>query len=64
MLVSFFCRFSPENFTEQQQYAWMPFGQGNRSCIAMRLALLEVKVAIIKLLRAYHIEKTAETSVR
>lgn len=39
----------------------MPFGSGGRNCIAKRLALLEVKVALVKLLTAFRFEKTAET---
>ena len=56
-----FCRFSPENKEEYHQYAFLPFGAGGRRCIAMRLALLELKVAIVKILSNFRIEKTAET---
>ena len=55
------CRFSPERKTEIQQHAFLAFGSGNRSCIAKRLALLELRVAVVKLLMAFRFEKTAET---
>ena len=47
--------------TEVQKYAFRPFGSGNRSCIADRLALLELHVAIVKALIAFKFEKTATT---
>lgn len=59
MLIGY--RFAPENRTDEQQYTFLPFGQGNRSCIARRLAILEIRVAIMKLLMKFNIEKTAET---
>lgn len=55
------CRFLPENKTGEHQYTWLPFGLGNRSCIAMRLALLEAKVAICKAIRELRFEKTDAT---
>ena len=41
----------------------MPFGQGPRNCLGMRFGLLEIKVAMIKILKRYTIlpsEKTKE----
>ena len=54
-------RFAPENKTEAQQYAFLPFGSGGRSCVAMRLAILELKVAVVKVISAFKIETTSET---
>ncbi|KAF6029394.1 CYP3A4 [Bugula neritina] len=54
-------RFAPENKTEIQQYAFAPFGLGGRKCIATSLALLEVKVAIIKAMVAFRFEKCNDT---
>ena len=34
-------------------YAFQAFGQGQRSCIGMRFALLEAKVAVLSVLRKY-----------
>ena len=44
-------KFDPERFTPDQKASrdsvyYMPFGQGPRMCIAMRLALLEMKVKL------------------
>ncbi|XP_067940091.1 cytochrome P450 3A24-like [Watersipora subatra] len=55
-------RFSPENKTESHQYTFMPFGLGNRSCIASRLAMLELRLAAVKLVKAFRFEKTAQTT--
>ncbi|KAF6029391.1 CYP3A4 [Bugula neritina] len=54
-------RFAPENQTDIQQYAFLPFGSGSRKCIASRLALLEMKVVIIKSLTEFRYEACADT---
>ncbi|XP_067941636.1 cytochrome P450 3A16-like [Watersipora subatra] len=54
-------RFAEENKTELQQHAFLPFGAGARNCVAMRLALLEVKVAIVHVLAAFCMERTSDT---
>ncbi|XP_076029305.1 cytochrome P450 6k1-like [Oratosquilla oratoria] len=39
-------RFLPENKTSEKVFAFQTFGQGPRSCIGMRFALLEAKLAL------------------
>ncbi|XP_023219934.1 uncharacterized protein LOC111621915 [Centruroides sculpturatus] len=44
-------RFLPENKEKIHQYANLPFGIGPRGCLGMRFALMEIKMAIIYLMR-------------
>jgi cytochrome P450 len=56
-------RFTAEEKASRPQLAHMPFGFGPRSCIAMRLALLEAKIALIELLKRYTFIRAPETEV-
>ena len=56
-------RFAPENFTEKQATAFIPFGIGNRMCIGNRLALLEMKATLIFVVKNFTISKTMDTPV-
>ena len=57
------CRFTPEEKAQRPQLCYMPFGFGPRSCLAMRLALLEAKIALIELLKRYTFIRAPETEV-
>lgn len=46
-------RFSKEEKEERHPLAHMPFGYGPRSCIGMKLALMETKMALTALIREY-----------
>nr|UCJ02330.1 cytochrome P450 CYP6DE5 [Dendroctonus armandi] len=51
-------RFNPENFSvenrsKRPEVAWMPFGEGPRLCIGMRLGYLQIKVPLVTLLLKY-----------
>ena len=56
-------RFTPEEKTKRPQLSFMPFGFGPRICIGMRLALMEIKVALIQLLKKYTFVRAPETEV-
>ena len=61
-------KFNPYRFTSEQKakhssYDWMPFGAGPRNCIAIRLALLEVKVAVAHLVQKYKFVRSVDTEV-
>ena len=52
--------FNPLNFTKdarqsRRPYTFLAFGQGPRACIGMRFAMLELKVAMIEILKKYTI---------
>ena len=64
MLITFTdCRFTAEEKANRPQMAHMPFGFGPRSCIGMRLALLQIKIALIEVLQKYSFERAPETEV-
>ncbi|XP_059172327.1 cytochrome P450 3A24-like [Physella acuta] len=54
-------RFSEKNTAKRDPMAFMPFGYGPRICIGMRLALLELKMALATLLRKVRVELNEET---
>jgi hypothetical protein len=48
-----FCRFTEARKSERHPLAWMPFGSGPRTCVGLRLAQLEGKMTIIRMLKKY-----------
>ncbi|XP_046575570.1 cytochrome P450 3A17-like [Haliotis rubra] len=56
--------FNPDRWSEntvRHPMAYIPFGAGPRVCVGMRLAVFELKVAIIKVLRAVKFSTTKKT---
>ncbi|RDD39464.1 Cytochrome P450 3A11 [Trichoplax sp. H2] len=61
-------QFRPERFTSEEKSkrdpcTYLPFGNGPRNCIGMRLAMVEVKLAIVKILQKVELIVTKETDV-
>lgn len=54
-------RFSPENKSKIEPFSHLAFGGGNRDCIGKRFGMLQVKTAIIKILKEFRLEETAST---
>jgi cytochrome P450 family 3 subfamily A len=49
-------RFTPEKKAEMNPMHWLPFGFGPRNCIGMRLALIEMKTALVHIVRDYKVQ--------
>ena len=55
-------RFFPEN-RNHPPYTYMPFGYGPRNCIAMRLALMEAKMALLNAVYHYKFSISSNSEV-
>ncbi|XP_055454600.1 cytochrome P450 3A9-like [Psammomys obesus] len=58
--------FRPERFSKKNQdsinpYTYLPFGNGPRNCIGMRFALMNMKVALVRLLQNFSFQPCKET---
>lgn len=58
-------KFLPDRFAqdrpERHPFAYFPFGLGPRSCFGKRLGVLQVKTAIVEILRNYRVVPCGET---
>ena len=57
-------RWSPENKSKLNSYAYMPFGMGPRNCVGMRFALEEIKITLCSLVQHFRFFAIEETPVR
>uniref|UniRef100_A0A8C8Z1Y9 Thromboxane-A synthase n=1 Tax=Prolemur simus TaxID=1328070 RepID=A0A8C8Z1Y9_PROSS len=60
--------FNPERFTsearqQRKPFTYLPFGAGPRSCLGVRLGLLEVKLTLLHILCKFRFQACAETQV-
>ncbi|KAM7002396.1 thromboxane-A synthase [Tautogolabrus adspersus] len=56
-------RFTPEARANRHPFVYLPFGAGPRNCVGMRLAQLEIKMALVRLFRRFNIVACSETKV-
>lgn len=54
-------RFSPENKANIKPYTFLPFGAGPRMCIGQRFAIVEIKIAIARILQNYTFSKSSDS---
>jgi len=53
--------FDPDRFNKPHHpFAWVPFGAGRRSCVGMRVALLETKILLVKLLKTFKLKNNPD----
>uniref|UniRef100_A0A8D2H0Z2 unspecific monooxygenase n=1 Tax=Urocitellus parryii TaxID=9999 RepID=A0A8D2H0Z2_UROPR len=60
-----FCpeRFSKNNKDSINPYMCMPFGNGPRNCIGMRFALMNIKLALVKVMQTFSFQTCKETQI-
>ena len=61
-------KFDPKRFRgpakdTHHAFQFLPFGAGPRNCIGMRFALMEIKLALVKILMKYKFVRSPETQV-
>ncbi|XP_071822488.1 cytochrome P450 3A13-like isoform X1 [Apostichopus japonicus] len=56
-------RFNKENRSKIHPVSWLPFGDGPRACLGVRLAMMEIKFAVVRLLQEFKIETCPETEI-
>uniref|UniRef100_A0A665W4C6 Thromboxane-A synthase n=1 Tax=Echeneis naucrates TaxID=173247 RepID=A0A665W4C6_ECHNA len=56
-------RFTPEAKASRHPFVYLPFGAGPRNCVGMRLAQMEIKIALIRLFHKYSTVACSETKV-
>lgn len=56
-------RFTPEAKAKRHPFVYLPFGAGPRNCVGMRLAQLEIKMALVHLIHKYNVVACTETKV-
>lgn len=56
-------RFMPENKDAVRPFTYMPFGEGPRNCVGMRLGLLQIKTTLACLLQYVRFETCPETMI-
>lgn len=56
-------RFSPENQASRHKYTFLPFSEGPRMCVGVRLAIMTVKLISANLLLNYSVEFSPKTKL-
>ncbi|XP_012536053.2 probable cytochrome P450 6a13 [Monomorium pharaonis] len=56
-------RFNPERKHSNERFAYLPFGEGPRICVGMRMAQLQIKAGLAIILRKYRMDLSPRTQV-
>jgi len=57
-------RFSPERSVSRPRFAYFPFGGGPRQCIGNELALMEIKLILIRMIQLYRFELVSKLPIQ
>jgi len=57
-------RFSLERAAGKPRFAYFPFGGGPRQCIGNELALMEIKMILVRMIQLYHFELVSKTPIK
>lgn len=55
-------RFLPEEVEKRPSFCYLPFGLGPKQCIGIRMALLELKIGLVKILQRVKFERGVGTT--
>ncbi|KAL6260990.1 hypothetical protein P5V15_008517 [Pogonomyrmex californicus] len=56
-------RFGPDRKNSIERFTFLPFGEGPRICVGMRMALLQMKACLATFLRKYSLELSPKTQL-
>ncbi|XP_061008306.1 cytochrome P450 3A24-like [Dama dama] len=56
-------RFSKKNKDSINPYVYLPFGSGPRNCIGMRFAIMNMKLAVVRILQNFSFKPCKETQI-
>lgn len=56
-------RFSAEMTNTPRGCTFIPFGDGNRNCLGYRFGVLQIKIALVKLLHNFEFSVSSNTSI-
>uniref|UniRef100_A0A3B1JLK7 Thromboxane-A synthase n=1 Tax=Astyanax mexicanus TaxID=7994 RepID=A0A3B1JLK7_ASTMX len=60
----FIPEFTPEAKASRHPFVYLPFGAGPRSCVGMRLAQLEIRMALVNIFKKFNVVACEDTKLK